>query len=82
MHDVAASGDLERAQEMWSKALGLANFIYTQGFDRLTAFAKEMARIAGCPMGSFERLPLMRPSEQERRKLRELMIAAGMSVAD
>jgi 4-hydroxy-tetrahydrodipicolinate synthase len=81
MHDVCLSGDFERAQDMWAKARGLANFIYTQGFDRTTAFAKEMARIAGRPMGSFERLPLMRPPEDERRKLHELMIEAGMTVA-
>ena len=72
MHDVCLSGDFERAQEMWSMARGLAGFIYSQGFDRTTSFAKEMARIAGQPMGTFERLPLIRPGVEERRKLREL----------
>jgi 4-hydroxy-tetrahydrodipicolinate synthase len=78
MHDVCATGDFERAQEMWANALGLSEFLYMGGYDRLTALGKEMARLAGRPMGSYERLPIRRASEEDRLKLRQLMAQAGM----
>lgn len=81
MHDVCSRGDRERAKHMWQAALELSNFIYQSGFARLTALGKEMARLAGRPMGSYERLPLRRPSAADSAKLRELMIKAGMRVA-
>jgi 4-hydroxy-tetrahydrodipicolinate synthase len=81
MHEISANGDFDRAQEMWSKALDLSNFLYAGGFARMTALGKEMARLAGQPMGGYERLPLRRPSEEEREKLRQLMNQAGMAVA-
>ena len=82
MLEISESGDFERAQEMWSKAMELSNFIYSGGFARMTALGKEMARLAGRPMGSHERLPLQRPTQEDREKLRRLMKAAGMAVAD
>jgi 4-hydroxy-tetrahydrodipicolinate synthase len=78
MHDISVSGDFERAQGMWEKALDLSNFLYSGGFARMTALGKEMARLVGRPMGSYERLPLQRPSEEDREKLRQLMKQAGM----
>lgn len=82
MLEISESGDFERAQEMWSKVVELSDFIYSGGFARMTALGKEMARLAGRPMGSYERLPLERPSQEDREKLRSLMKTAGMAVAN
>lgn len=81
MHDVCMRGDLTRAQEMWASALALSNFLYMGGLDRLTALGKEMARLAGRPMGSYERLPIRRISEEDRIQLRQLMTQVGMALA-
>jgi 4-hydroxy-tetrahydrodipicolinate synthase len=82
MLEISESGDFERAQQMWSKAAELSKFIYSGGFARMTALGKEMARLAGRPMGRYERLPLQRPSQGDREKLRRLMKTAGMAVED
>jgi len=82
MHDVSVRGDLQRAHEMWANALELSNFLYLGGYDRLTALGKEMARLAGRPMGSYERLPIRRPSEEDRQTLRRLMNKAGMALIE
>jgi hypothetical protein len=37
-----------------------------------------MCRLVGRPMGDVERLPILRPSEDERRELRRLMSAAKL----
>jgi dihydrodipicolinate synthase/N-acetylneuraminate lyase len=79
MLEISEHRDFERAQAMWSKAIELSNFIYSGGFARMTALGKEMARLAGRPMGSYERLPLERPSQEDREKLRALMKRAGMA---
>ena len=81
MLDVCEKGDFQRAQEMWEKALDLSNFIYKSGFANLTSLGKEMCRLAGRPMGGYERLPLQRPDEEDREKLRHLMKKAGMALA-
>ena len=81
MEDVDMSGDFERSQELWTRSLDLYKFVFAGDMYRATAFGKEMARIAGQPMGSYERLPLQRPSEEERLKLRQLMEKAGMTVS-
>jgi 4-hydroxy-tetrahydrodipicolinate synthase len=79
MQDAGRSGDFERSHELWTRLLDLYKFI-AAGPYRGMALCKEMARIAGRPMGSYERLPLQRPSEEERRKLRQLMEKAGIAV--
>jgi 4-hydroxy-tetrahydrodipicolinate synthase len=81
LHDAGLSGDFERCHEIWTRALDLYKFTVAKGMYWLTAYGKEMARIAGRPMGSYERLPLQRPSEEERVKLRQLMDKAGMVVS-
>jgi 4-hydroxy-tetrahydrodipicolinate synthase len=81
MEDVDMSGDFEQSNELWTRMLDLYKFAFTKGMYKATAFGKEMARIAGQPMGSYERLPLQRPSEEERIKLRQLMEKAGMVVS-
>ncbi len=81
MEDVDMSGDFERSQELWTRSLDLYKFVFAGDMYQATAFGKEMARIAGQPMGSYERLPLQRPSEEERLKLRQLMEKAGMTVS-
>ncbi len=81
MHNAALSGDFERCHQVWIRAFELYKFTIAKGMYWLTASAKEMARIAGRPMGSYERLPLQRPSEQERLKLRQLMQQAGITVS-
>ena len=81
MEDVDMSGDFERSHELWTRSLDLYKFVFAGDMYRATAFGKEMARIAGQPMGSYERLPLQRPSEEERLKLRQLMEKAGMTVS-
>jgi 4-hydroxy-tetrahydrodipicolinate synthase len=78
IHDTASSGSFERNQEIWSKTLDLYKFAFTKGMYKATAFGKEMARIAGRSMGSYERLPLQRPSDEECHILRRLMKQAGI----
>ena len=80
IHDAALSGDFDRNQEIWKKTLDLYKFLIAEGMDKATALGKEMARIAGRPMGKYERFPLQRPTEEERQTLRELMKKAGLSV--
>jgi dihydrodipicolinate synthase/N-acetylneuraminate lyase len=48
------------------------------GLDREIALVKEMCRLTGRPMGEVERLPIVRPSEDERRELGRLMTEAGL----
>ena len=81
MEDVDMSGDFEQSNELWTRMLDLYKFAFTKGMYKATAYGKEMARIAGRPMGSYERLPLQRPSEEERLKLCQLMEKAGMAVS-
>ena len=81
LHDAGLSGDFERCHEIWTRAHDLYKFTTAKGMYWLTAYGKEMARIAGRPMGSYERLPLQRPSEEERLKLCQLMERAGMVVS-
>lgn len=78
LHDVATSGDIKTAQDMWMQSREFLNFIYAGGAARLTELGKEMCRIVGVDMGAYERLPLQRPSAEVRLKLRELMKKAGM----
>jgi 4-hydroxy-tetrahydrodipicolinate synthase len=81
MHDAALSGDFERCHEIWTRTLDLYKFAFTKGMYKATAYGKEMARIAGRPMGGCERLPLQRPNEEERLKLRQLMEKARMALS-
>lgn len=81
IHDAALSGDFDRNQAIWTKALELYKFAFTKGMYKATAYGKEMSRIAGRPMGSYERFPLQRPTEEERHMLRQLMEQAGIRVA-
>lgn len=81
MHDAALDSDFERCNEIWIKALPLYNYVYAGVPYQQQAWGKEMARIAGRPMGSYERLPVQRPNEEVRAKLREVMVQAGMAVA-
>lgn len=81
MHNAALGGDFERCHHIWIRAFELYKFTIAKGMYWLTAYAKEMARIAGRPMGSYERLPLQRPGEQERLMLRQMMQQAGITVS-
>ena len=79
MHNIASSGDFQRAQELFVKTIDMYNYVTGQGSTWIIEFGKEMARIAGRPMGS-ERLPHKRPGTSVRAKLREFMLQAGMTV--
>jgi len=79
LHDVALSGNIKAAQDMWVQSREFLNFIYAGGAARLTSVGKEMCRIVGVDMGAYERLPIRRPAEADRLKLRELMKKAGMA---
>jgi 4-hydroxy-tetrahydrodipicolinate synthase len=79
VEDIDKSGDFEQNNELWTNMLDYCNFVFTKGMYKATAYGKEMARIVGQPMGDYERLPLQRPPEEERLKLRELMKKAGMA---
>jgi dihydrodipicolinate synthase/N-acetylneuraminate lyase len=81
MHATASSYDLAKNQEQWVKLLPLYKYVYAGAPYHATDLGKEMARIAGRPMGSYERLPLRRPNEAERAQLRKVMEIAGMKVA-
>lgn len=81
VHDAASKVDFERCHEIWTNTLPLYKYVYTQPAYVAIAWGKEMARIAGRPMGSYERLPLQRPGEEVRTKLREVMEKAGMAVS-
>lgn len=50
----------------------------TGGPGREVSLVKEMARLAGRPMGGVERLPIVQASEDERRELRRLMTEVGL----
>lgn len=79
-HEIALSGDFDRAQELWIKTKGLYRYLAAQPGASIIQSGKEMARLAGRPMGNCERLPHRRPGEVERAKLREYMLTAGMTV--
>lgn len=82
IHDVCLAGDFARAQEIYARLRPLETYIEEAvslgGPARETAIAKEMCRLAGRPMGKVERLPIVRPSEDERRELRRLMAKVGL----
>jgi 4-hydroxy-tetrahydrodipicolinate synthase len=80
IHEAALSGEFDLNQQIWRQTLDLYKFAFTKGMYKATAYGKEMARIAGRPMGDYERLPLQRPTDEERRILRKLMEQAGMSI--
>lgn len=77
----SASGDFEKCQAMWKRSLPLVKYVFRGDMYRMTALGKEMARIVGRPMGAMERLPLMRPTEEEREELRNVMIESGVITA-
>jgi len=78
--EVDRSGDFARCQELWERYLDLYAYIFAGDMYKSSAYGKEMARIAGRPMGDHERLPFVRPNEEERKKLKELMIKTGLTV--
>jgi 4-hydroxy-tetrahydrodipicolinate synthase len=78
IHDTALSRDFDSNQEIWRKTLDLYKFAFTKGMYKATAYGKEMARIAGRPMGNYERFPLQRPADEERDLLRQSMEKAGI----
>ncbi len=82
IHDVCLAHDFARAQEIYARSRPLSAYIEAAvragGLDREIALVKEMCRLAGRPMGEVERLPIVRPSGDERRKLHRLMIEAGL----
>lgn len=79
-HDLALSGDFEKCNQFWSKTLDLFSYLLGGSKYNLLELGKEMARIAGRPMGCCERLPLRRPGNEERIRLRQLMQMTGMNV--
>lgn len=82
IHDVCLAHDFARAQEIYARSRPLSTYIEAAvragGVSREIALVKEMCRLAGRPMGEVERLPIMRPSEEERRELCRLMTEAGL----
>ena len=82
IHDVCLAGGVARAKELYAQLRPLEAYVEEAtrrgGPARETALGKEMCRIAGRPMGEVERLPLVRPKEDERRELRRLMVEAGL----
>ena len=72
-------GNLEECQKMWERNLNLVKYVFTGDMYRMTAFGKEMCRIVGRPMGEYERPPMMKPTEEQSRKLKELMKEAGVN---
>ena len=80
MHEIAASGDFPRAQELFVKTIDMYNFVAGRGSSSIIEYGKEMARIAGRSMGECERLPHKRPGPTVQAKLREFMRKAGMTV--
>jgi 4-hydroxy-tetrahydrodipicolinate synthase len=82
IHDVCLAYDFARAQEIYTRARPLNTFIEAAvragGLDREIALVKEMCRLTGRPMGEVERLPIVRPSEDERRELGRLMTEVGL----
>lgn len=82
MHDACLAHDFERAQKLYVQTRPLdaygAAAVRAGGPGRETAIFKEVARLAGRPMGAVERLPLVRPSEDERGLVRRLMIESGL----
>ncbi len=79
-HDLALSGDFAACHAFWARALDLYDYMLTQPGYTFDELGKEMARLAGRPMGACERLPLRRPGEPERARLRGLMEAVGLGV--
>jgi len=60
------------------RILPVNNFFDGAGPYQSIASAKETARLAGRPISSFERLPLLPISEERRIQLRQLMQKNGM----
>jgi len=81
MHEIGLSGDFEACHKLWTDMIDLYDFCFDHGdMYRATSLGKEMVRIAGVAMGEYERLPLQRPSEEDRQMLKKLMKDAGMAV--
>lgn len=78
IHDTDLSSDFESNQEIWLKTPDLYKFAFTKSMYKATAYGKEMSRIAGRPMGNYERFPLQRPTDEERDLLRQVMEKAGV----
>jgi 4-hydroxy-tetrahydrodipicolinate synthase len=82
VHDVGLADDFARAQGLYARLRPLSAYIEAAvragGLNREIALVKEMCRQAGRPMGKVERLPIVRPGEDERRELRRLMIEAEL----
>jgi len=82
IHDVCLAHDFARAQEIYDRSRPLDTYIRAAvragGVSREIALVKEMCRLAGRPMGEVERLPIVRPSEDERRELHRLMTEVGL----
>jgi dihydrodipicolinate synthase/N-acetylneuraminate lyase len=61
--------------------IDLYDYCFSHGdMYRATSLGKEMVRIAGMSMGEYERLPLERPSEEDRVMLKKLMKESGLAV--
>jgi 4-hydroxy-tetrahydrodipicolinate synthase len=80
-HDLALSGDFTACHAFWARALDLYDYMLNQREYTFDELGKEMARLAGRPVGAGERLPLRRPGEAERDRLRQLMAATGLGLA-
>jgi len=82
IHDICLARDLDRAHEIYARSRPLMAYIEAAvragGLDREIALLKEMCRLAGRPMGTVERLPIVRPGEEQCRELRCLMAEAGL----
>lgn len=80
LHDACLAQDFSRVQEIYVRSRPLTNYLEAEMEHptRVIALGKEMCRLAGRPMGEVERLPVVRPSEDERVELRRLMVEVGL----
>jgi len=79
-HDLALSGNFQECNEFWANGLELFNYLQGGSKYDMLELGKEMARIAGREVGCGERLPHRRPGDEERLKLHQLMVKAGIAV--
>lgn len=79
-HDLALSGDFAACQTFWATALDLYDYMLHHRDHTFDELGKEMARLAGRPVGDSERLPLQRPDEAVRDQLRALMARVGLGM--
>ena len=81
IHDACLANDFELCQDLYEQALPLNQYIFgicgSQGPDREVSLVKEMGRLVGRPMGSYERNPIAPASDSERSELKSILGEMG-----